>query len=87
MGWRDEWPLMENGQPYDGKNLMQLIRDGKSPFQDVWDVNLLIQEIEEKLDTKVVDIPYVGKGSNNYVCAGLSMHAKPCLNPQLTDIP
>jgi hypothetical protein len=61
---------MVDGQQYDGKKLMQLIRDGKSPFHGVWDVKLLIKEIEENLDTKVVDIPYVGKGSNNYVCAG-----------------
>ena len=67
MGWRDEWPLMTDGAPYDGKDLIQLARAGKSPFDREWDVRLLIREIEEKLNTTVTDIPAIDKGSNNYV--------------------
>ena len=33
----------------------------------MWDVRLLIQEIEEKLSTRVIDIPAVNSGSNSYV--------------------
>ncbi|KAG5749517.1 hypothetical protein H9Q69_008737 [Fusarium xylarioides] len=66
MPWRDEWPSTCSGEPYDGKHLLDLIRSGKSPFDGVWDVGLLVREIEEKLDTKVTDIPMITKGSNNY---------------------
>ncbi|KAK4147939.1 uncharacterized protein C8A04DRAFT_23729 [Dichotomopilus funicola] len=66
MGWRDEWPLMPDGAPYDGKKLFQLARAGKSPFHREWDVRLLIREIEEKLNTTVTDIPTIDNGSNSY---------------------
>ncbi|KAK4103338.1 hypothetical protein N658DRAFT_565712 [Parathielavia hyrcaniae] len=66
MGWRDEWPSMPDGTPYDGKHLLLLARAGKSPFDGVWDVRLLVREIEEKLNTRVTDIPFIDKGSNNY---------------------
>lgn len=64
---QDEWPEMADGSDYDGKHLLPLLHNGKSPFAEVWDVNLLIQEIEEKLNTQVIDIPFVCDGSNNYV--------------------
>lgn len=64
---QDDWPKMPNGEDYDGKQLLTLLRDGKSPFQGLWDVNLLIREVEESLDTQVIDIPMISKGSNNYV--------------------
>lgn len=67
MGWRDEWPSLPDGSQYDGKQLGTLVREGKNPFQGVWDINLLIQEIEEHINTQVVDIPVIYKGSNNYV--------------------
>lgn len=67
MGWRDEWPLMPDGTSYDGKDLFHLTQAGKSPFDREWDVRLLIQEIEGKLNTTVTDIPTIGKGSNSYV--------------------
>jgi hypothetical protein len=63
----DEWPEMPDGIDFDGKQLLTLVRDGNSPFHGVWDVNLLIQEIEKNLDTQVIDIPQVYYGSNNYV--------------------
>ncbi|KAJ2903737.1 uncharacterized protein MKZ38_009389 [Zalerion maritima] len=62
----DDWPKMPDGSDFDGKQLLALVRSGKSPFHGVWDVNLLIQEIEENLDTQVIDIPATYKGSNNY---------------------
>lgn len=67
MSFRDTWPTMADGRDYDGRNLLRLIRDGRSPFADRWDVNLLIREIQDKLATQVVDIPVVTFGSNNYV--------------------
>ncbi|KAK3987618.1 hypothetical protein QBC44DRAFT_270819 [Cladorrhinum sp. PSN332] len=66
MYYGDDWPSMPDGTPYDGKNLLELVRSGKSPFDGVWDVKLLIQEIEEKLNTQITGIPAVSKGSNNY---------------------
>lgn len=35
------------------QHLLALVRAGKSPFHDEWDVNLLIQEIEENLCAQV----------------------------------
>ena len=67
MGFRDDWPKMQDGIDFDGKQLLTLVRSGNSPFDKVWDVNLLIREVEENLCTKVIDIPVVDKGSNNYV--------------------
>ncbi|SPQ25208.1 90fc60f7-ab2a-41f3-9cd9-02792d38161e [Thermothielavioides terrestris] len=66
MSFRDDWPKMPDGRDFDGRHLLTLVRSGNSPFQDKWDVNLLIQEIEENLGAQVVDIPFVSKGSNNY---------------------
>ena len=63
----DDWPKMADGSEYDGKQLLALVRNGKRPFHGAWDVNLLIQEVEESLETKVVDIPTMSKGSNYYV--------------------
>ncbi len=67
MPWRDDWPSLPNGTKYDGKNLLKLVRGGEDPFRPTWGVELLIQEIEQKLKTRVIDIPVVDKGSNNYV--------------------
>ncbi len=58
---------MPDGEPYDGKHILRLARAGKSPFEGVWDVQLLVQEIEENLNTQVTSIPFIDKGSNNYV--------------------
>ncbi|UKZ75285.1 hypothetical protein TrVFT333_002961 [Trichoderma virens FT-333] len=62
----DDWPKMPDGTDYDRKQLLDLVLSGKSPFSDVWDVKQLIKEIEEHLDTKIVDIPYVHDGANCY---------------------
>ena len=67
MSVRDDWPKMPDGSDFDGKQLLTLLRSGNSPMRPVWDVNLLIREIEENLRIKVIDIPFVSKGSNNYV--------------------
>lgn len=72
MGWRDDWPSMPDDSEYDGKQLDTFVRSGNSPFQGVWDVNLLIQEIEEHTHTPVTDIPFVDKGANNYLSPSLS---------------
>ncbi len=67
MYMRDEWPSTPNGDAYDGRHLLDLVRNGQSPFDGVWDLKLLIREIEENLHTEATDIPTVDKGSNNYV--------------------
>lgn len=69
MSARDDWPTMPDGSEFDGEELLSLVRSGNSPF--LWDVNLLVREIEENLDAHVIDIPIVDKGSNNYVSSGL----------------
>lgn len=67
MSFRDDWPKApDDNSDFDGKKLLDLVSNGNSPFQGVWDVNLLIREVEENLGAKVVDIPDVFKGSNNY---------------------
>ena len=58
---------MPDGIDFDGKQLLTLVRRGNSPFHGVWDVNQLIREVEQNLCTKVIDIPVVYRGSNNYV--------------------
>lgn len=58
---------MTTGEQYDGKRLFNLVQNERSPFEGVWDVKLLIREVEEKLGVRVVDIPSIERGSNNYV--------------------
>lgn len=67
MYYQDEWPLGPDGRPFDGKRLMDLMRQEASPFHLFWDVKLLIEEIEEELHTQVTDIPMVDEGSTNIV--------------------
>jgi hypothetical protein len=67
MYYIDEWPLLPDGEEYDGKRLLELVRNGASPFRDTFDVEVVIAEIERALDTTIVDISIVDKGSNNYV--------------------
>ena len=67
MSFRDDSPEMPDGSTFDGTQLLTLVRSGNSPMSRVWDVNLLIQEIEEVVGSEVVDIPTVTKGANNYV--------------------
>ncbi|KND92187.1 hypothetical protein TOPH_03052 [Tolypocladium ophioglossoides CBS 100239] len=62
----DTWPKTPDGTDFDGKQLFSQVRNGKSPFDGAWDVNLLIREIEENLGAEVTDIPFVYNGSNNY---------------------
>ncbi|KAL8895229.1 MAG: hypothetical protein Q9207_008252, partial [Kuettlingeria erythrocarpa] len=78
MAWRDDWPMGPDGKEYDGKHLMELVRNNSSPFRASWDVQLLIREIEAKLRTEVTDIPIVHKGSNNY-----GFHLKTSNRPDL----
>ncbi|KAI4232553.1 MAG: hypothetical protein LQ349_004933 [Xanthoria aureola] len=66
MAWRDDWPLGPDGKEYDGKQLMDMVRNNSSPFRASWDVQSLIREVEVKLSTHVTDDPIVNKGSNNY---------------------
>ena len=35
MGFRDDWPSGPDGNQYDGKQLMDLVRNDNSPFQGV----------------------------------------------------
>lgn len=81
MSFRDDWPKMPDGTDFDGQQLLALARSGKSPFHGVWDVNLLIQEIEENLGAKVIDIPTISNGSNNYVSSSQFPSASPISVP------
>lgn len=65
--FKHDWPKMPDGSDFDGKQLLNLVHNGNSPFHKVWDVNLLIRETEENLGDRVIDIPVISKGSNNYV--------------------
>jgi hypothetical protein len=57
---------MPDGTAFDGKQLFNLVRNGESPFDRDWDVDLLIREIEDDLGAEVTDIPFAYNGSNNY---------------------
>lgn len=83
MNWRDEWPSGPDGKQYDGKHLLDLVRNDNSPFRGVWDVKLLIQEIEEDLNTRVIDIPIVERGPNNYVSSYLYIRSRILQNIKL----
>lgn len=72
-GYRgDEWPILPNGQEYNGLDLLALVRNGHNLFKNL-DVNLVIREVEDALGATIADIPTVTKGSNNLVrrCSGL----------------
>ena len=68
MYLRDNWPTTPDGHPYDGKNLLKLVIDNKSPFDGLWDVRQLLAEIERNLRARIVDIPLVVGGSCHAVC-------------------
>ena len=68
MAFQNDWPVTKDGHAYDGLQLLTMVRGGQSPFDGVWDVNVLVEEVERSLNTEVVDIPMIYKGSNNYVC-------------------
>ncbi|KAG6849770.1 hypothetical protein H0H93_005286 [Arthromyces matolae] len=53
---KDPWPVMPDGTDFDGSGLLSLLRNGKSPFAGAWDVNLLIQEIENSPNQKAARI-------------------------------
>lgn len=75
MSFRDDWPKMPDGSDFDGKQLLALVRSGDSPFHGLWDVELLIREIEVNLAAEVIEIPMMFKGSKNYVSlATLTIH-------------
>jgi hypothetical protein len=65
----DDWPELPDGTPYDGTQILALIAANNDPFGS-WDIRLLTQQIEESLNTRVVDIPLITKGSNKYVGDG-----------------
>ena len=71
MGDLAAWPKMPDGSDFDGKHLLSLVQTGNSPFHGLWDVDALVQEIEEVLGDQVLDIPFVSDGSNNYVSSFL----------------
>jgi len=86
MSFRDDWPKMQDGIDFNGKELLTLVRSGNSPFHGVWDVNLLIQEVEEDFGTQVVDIAIMYKGANNYLRSfSQSSESDSMLRPRLGD--
>ncbi|KAL4789812.1 hypothetical protein BDV19DRAFT_14463 [Aspergillus venezuelensis] len=89
MYLRDNWPAPD-GTPYDGKNLLKLVIDNKSPFDGLWDVRQLLAEIERNLRARIVDIPLVVRGSSHAECYGIhiTLHNQPPILARLsrTDI-
>ena len=71
MYYCDEWPKIPDGNDFDSKQLLSLVRSGNSPFKGLWNVNLLIREIEENLNTQVIEMPVISMGSNNHVSSYL----------------
>lgn len=71
-GYRgDEWPTVGQ-RPWDGRHLLALVNDGKSPFEGKFDAGLLLQEVGVALQNvdvegPVLDVPKVSCGANNYV--------------------
>ncbi len=65
--YADDWPIMLDGTSFSGRDLLALIASGNSPFARYFDVTLLIREIEGKLGVTILDVPFVSRGSNNYV--------------------
>lgn len=51
---------------------MRLLREGKGPFAGRWDPQQLIEEVEENLDTHILDVGPIPKGYINYVSPPLS---------------
>ncbi|KAL4967703.1 uncharacterized protein BDV14DRAFT_169029 [Aspergillus stella-maris] len=90
MYLRDNWPNTPDGTPYNGKNLLKLVIDKKSPFDELWDVRQLLAEIERNLRARIVDIPIVVRGSCHAVCYGIhiTLHNQPPILVRLsrTDI-
>ncbi|PNY29795.1 Uncharacterized protein TCAP_00295, partial [Tolypocladium capitatum] len=74
----DEWPKMPDGTDWDGSSLLVLFDHGESPFQGAWDVQSLICEIEQSLNSRVVDIPTVSSGANHY-----GLHVKLANRPDI----
>ncbi|KAG6362093.1 hypothetical protein INS49_010322 [Diaporthe citri] len=62
----DDRPLMPHGTEWNGKDLLGLVRDDSSPFANIWDVRILLEEVETQVQAQVVDIPEVHAGANNY---------------------
>ena len=75
---RDDSPKLPDGSEFDGTNLLQLLRSSQSPFEREWDVNLLIEEVEDKPQAQVIDIPFANMGSNHYVriCSGMMLQPR-----------
>lgn len=61
MSWWDDWPA-----DFDGTGLFQSLEREDPPIFR-FDVRNILEEVEEHLGSKVVDIPKVGKGSNYFV--------------------
>ncbi|KAJ7119447.1 hypothetical protein C8R44DRAFT_624873 [Mycena epipterygia] len=60
MSWWDDWPA-----DFDGTGLFQSLEREDPPIFR-FDVRNILEEVEEHLGSKVVDIPKVGKGSNYF---------------------
>ncbi|RSL51519.1 hypothetical protein CEP54_011390 [Fusarium duplospermum] len=64
--FEDDYPQAPDGSEWNGLNLLDLLKRNQSPFNPIWDVNLLLQEVEEKLGAKVTDVPRVYTRVENY---------------------
>lgn len=73
----DEWPKMPDGSDWDGTSLLTFVHGGDQFL--AWDVHSLIREVEQSLDTRVVDIPTVSSGANHYVSRPCALWIGPLL--------
>lgn len=62
---RERWPA-----DWDGTGLLERVRNGDPVFK--FDIHALVHEIEDKLQSKVADIPLVTTGANCYVSTSMN---------------
>ena len=75
--WRDEWPS-HAGVVYDGRGLLELLGQSRNPFRGQWDPQQLVNEVEEHVEGRIVEIPFIAKGSNNFVSRSTGYHQGQC---------
>lgn len=67
------WPTMPDGSEFDGRNLLQLHAKHENPF--AFNLQALLNEVEETLVLQIMDISMVGSGANRLVCLAIAGNA------------
>jgi len=67
----DPWPTSAAGTEWDGRGLLGLVQQGLDPFGNPFggklDTRALFVEIEQCLESTIVDIPLVSYGAHYFV--------------------